>query len=214
MTGKIREPVSGWTHFGAAWAAVLGTVVLIVVGGTNSVKIIALGVYGLSLVFLFGSSAAYHSIKAGPKGIVRLRKLDHAAIYGLIAGSYTPICAIMFTGFWRFGFLAVVWSLAAAGIVIKMFVIKTPRWITAGVYVLLGWMGVFAAGEAGRRLPAGALIGLAVGGLIYTVGAVIYITRRLDLVPGTFGFHEVWHIFVMAAALAHFVTIAVYIAPA
>jgi hemolysin III len=165
-------------------------------------------------VFLFGSSAAYHLIKAEPRTIVYLRKLDHTAIYVLIAGSYTPICAIMFHGFWRWGFLAVVWSMAAAGIILKMFFLATPRWVTAGVYVLLGWLGVVAAGEVNRALPTGAVIGLAVGGLIYTVGAVIYITKKLDLFPGKFGFHEVWHLFVMLAALAHFITITVYIAPA
>jgi hemolysin III len=211
---KMRDPVSGLTHLGAAASAVFGSAVLIVVGGTSPVKIIALSVYGLSLVFLFGSSAAYHLIKAEPKAITRLRKLDHTAIYVLIAGSYTPICAIMLTGFWRWGFLAIVWILAAAGIVVKIFVIKAPRWVTAGVYVLLGWLGVVAAGEVNRALPSGAVIGLAVGGLIYTIGAVIYITKKLDLFPGKFGFHEVWHLFVILAALAHFITIAVYIAPA
>jgi hemolysin III len=120
----------------------------------------------------------------------------------------------MLTGFWRWGFLAIVWILAAAGIVVKIFVIKAPRWVTAGVYVLLGWLGVVAAGEVNRALPTGAVIGLAVGGLIYTVGAVIYITKKLDLFPGKFGFHEVWHLFVMLAALAHFITITVYLAPA
>jgi hemolysin III len=214
MIEKMRDPVSGLTHLGAAVAAVFGSVVLILIGGTSPVKIIALSVYGLSLVFLFGSSAAYHLIKSDPKMIVRLRKLDHAAIYVLIAGSYTPICAIMLTGFWRWGFLAIVWALAASGIILKMFFLATPRWVTAGVYVLLGWLGVVAAGEVRRALPTGAVIGLAVGGLIYTIGAIIYITKKLDLFPGKFGFHEVWHVFVLLAALAHFITIAVSIAPA
>jgi hemolysin III len=213
MDDIARRPLSGLMHLAAALAAVAGSVVLILTGGTSPTKAIVLGVYGLSLVLLFGSSSAYHLIQAGPEAIGRLRKLDHAAIYGLIAGSYTPICAIMFSGFWRWGFLAVIWSLAAAGIIVKMFIIKAPRWITAGVYVLLGWLSLAAAAEARRALPAGALIGLAVGGLIYTIGAVIYITKKLDLFPGKFGFHEVWHIFVILAALAHYITIAVYVAP-
>lgn len=214
MLKKTRRPLSGLTHLSAALAAVVGSVVLILVGGTNRVKIIALSVYGISVIFLFGSSAAYHLIKAEPKAIANLRKLDHAAIYVLIAGSYTPICAIMFTGFWRWGFLAIIWSLAVLGIIVKMFIIKAPRWVTAGAYVILGWLCLVAAGEVKRALPAGALIGLGIGGLIYTIGAVIYITKKLDLFPGKFGFHEVWHIFVILAALAHYITIAVYIAPA
>jgi len=214
MLIKTRGRLSGLTHLSAALAAVVGSVVLILVGGTNPVKIIALSVYGISVIFLFGSSAAYHLIKAEPKAIANLRKLDHAAIYVLIAGSYTPFCAIMFTGFWRWGFLAIIWSLAVLGIIVKMFIIKAPRWVTAGVYVILGWLCLVAAGEVMRTLPAGALIGLSIGGLIYTIGAVIYITKKLDLFPGKFGFHEVWHIFVILAALAHYITIAVYIAPA
>jgi len=214
MLDKTRSPLSGLTHLSAALAAGMGSVILLFLGGTSPVKIIALGVYGISVIFLFGSSAAYHLIKAEPKAIANLRKLDHAAIYVLIAGSYTPICAIMFTGFWRWGFLAIIWSLAALGIIVKMFIIKAPRWVTAGVYVILGWFCLVAAGEALRALPTGALIGLGIGGLIYTIGAIIYITKKLDLFPGKFGFHEVWHIFVILAALAHYITIAVYIAPA
>ena len=214
MDDIARRPLSGLMHLAAALAAVVGSVVLIVVGGTSLMKIVALSVYGVSLIFLFGSSSAYHLIKAGPERIARLRKLDHAAIYGLIAGSYTPICAIMFVGFWRWGFLAIIWSLAVLGIIVKMFIIKAPRWLTAGVYVFLGWLSLVAAGEAKRALPAGALIGLGIGGLIYTIGAVIYITQKLDFFPGKFGFHEVWHVFVILAALAHYITIAVYIAPA
>jgi hemolysin III len=214
MLEKMRDPVSGLTHLSAALAAVIGSAFLIVIGGPGVVKIITLSVYGLSIILLFGSSAAYHLIKAEPRVTANLRKLDHAAIYMLIAGSYTPICAIMFSGFWRWGFLAIIWSLAGLGIIVKMFIIKAPRGVTAGVYVLLGWLAVVAAGEVKRALPAGALIGLAVGGLIYTIGAVIYITKKLDFFPGKFGFHEVWHVFVILAALAHFITMAVYIAPA
>ncbi len=214
MDDIARPPFSGRTHLAAALAAVVGSVVLILVGGTSPVKIAALSVYGISLIILFGSSSAYHLIKAEPETIARLRKLDHAAIYVLIAGSYTPICAIMFAGFWRWGFLAIIWSLAVLGIIVKIFIIKAPRWVTAGVYLMLGWFCLVAAGEMKRALPAGALIGLGIGGLIYTIGAVIYTTRALDLFPGKFGFHEVWHVFVILAALAHYITIAVFIAPA
>ena len=213
MLKRTRDPLSGLTHLTAALAAVVGSAGLILAGGANTVKIFALGVYGLSLIFLFGSSAAYHLVRADPKVVAGLRKLDHAAIYVLIAGSYTPICAIMFSGFWRWGFLAVIWSLAALGIIVKMFIIRAPRWVNAGAYVILGWLCVIAAGEMKRALPAGALVGLGIGGLIYTFGAIIYITKKLDLFPGKFGFHEVWHIFVVLAALAHYVTILVYIAP-
>lgn len=213
IIGKLREPVNGLTHFFAAIVAGIGLIVLILLGWNSLVKTVSLSVYGLSLILLFAASAAYHMVKAGPRIVANLRKLDHAAIYLLIAGTYTPICAIMFDGFWKWGLLAIIWSLAAIGIVIKMFIMNAPRWLSAGIYLLMGWLCVIAIGEMLRVLPAGALIWLLAGGLIYTLGAVVYITKTLDFIPGKFGFHEVWHIFVILGALAHFISIAVYIAP-
>jgi hemolysin III len=214
MLNKLREPVNGLTHFFAAIAAAAGLVALVAIGWNSLVKEVSLGIYGASLVALFAASAAYHLVKAGPRAIEALRKLDHAAIYVLIAGTYTPVCAIMLTGFWKWGLLAIVWSLAAAGIVVKIFIIRAPRWLNAGVYILMGWLCLAAVGEMLRVLPPGALAWLLAGGLAYTLGAVVYITKTLDFFPGKFGFHEVWHILVILAALAHFIAIAGYIAPA
>ena len=214
MIKKIREPANGFTHFLAAVAAVIGSGILIYIGRDSLIKIVALGVYGASLILLFATSATYHWVEAGPKTIANLRKLDHAAIFLLIAGTYTPICAIMFTGFWRWGILAIVWSLAVIGIIVKMFMMSAPRWLTAGIYVVMGWLSLLSIKEVLRALPAGALIGLGLGGVIYTLGAVVYVTKKLDFLPGRFGFHAVWHIFVILGALAHFISIAVYIAPA
>jgi len=120
---------------------------------------------------------------------------------------------IMFSGFWKWGLTAIIWSLAVIGIIVKLFIIKAPRWLTAGVYILMGWLCIAAIGEMLKVMPAGALIWLVIGGVVYTLGAVIYITKKLDFFPGIFGFHEVWHIFVILAALAHFIAIAVYVAP-
>jgi hemolysin III len=214
MIKKIREPVNGFTHFFAAIGAVIGSGILIYIGRNSLIKTVALGVYGASLILLFATSAAYHWVKAGPKIIANLRKLDHAAIFLLIAGTYTPICAIMFTGFWRWGILAIIWSLAVIGMVVKMFMMNAPRWLTAGIYVVMGWLSLLSIREMLRMLPAGALIGLGIGGVIYTLGAAVYITKRLDYFPDQFGFHAVWHIFVILGALVHFISIAVYIAPA
>jgi hemolysin III len=214
MIKKIREPANGFTHFFAALGAVIGSGILIYIGRNSLIKTVALGVYGASLTLLFATSAAYHWVDSGPKIIARLRKLDHAAIFLLIAGTYTPICAIMFTGFWRWGILAIVWSLAVIGIIVKMSIMGAARWLTAGIYVAMGWLPLLSIRELLRMLPAGALIGLGIGGVIYTLGAAVYITKKLDFIPDRFGFHTVWHIFVILGALAHFITIAVYIAPA
>jgi hemolysin III len=210
---KFREPVNGLTHFFAALAAAAGTIALLIVSWGKWGKTIPLSIYGLTLILLFAASATYHLVKARPEVIATLRKLDHAAIYLLIAGTYTPFCAIMFTGFWRWGMLALIWSLAIVGILVKMFIMNAPRWLSAGIYIVMGWLALAAIGEMMRVLPLGALSWLIAGGIIYTLGAIVYITKILNFVPGKFGFHEVWHIFVILGALAHFLAIFLYIAP-
>jgi hemolysin III len=213
-SARWRQPVSGLTHLLAAVAALAGWAALLLIGGFRSFgRTAALSIYGLSLVLMFGASAAYHLAKAAPKGLTLLRKLDHSAIFLLIAGSYTPICALRLEGFWRVGMLAMIWSLALIGIGVKIFIVEAPRWLTAGVYVVMGWLAVFAVKPLLAALPAGALVWLAAGGLIYTGGAAVYILKKPDFVPGVFGFHEVWHIFVILAAVAHFIAIAGYVAP-
>jgi len=213
MLAKFREPVNGLTHLIAAGAALIGLVVLLIIGWGQPGKMISLTIYGLSLTLLFLASGIYHSVKAKPSAMLKLRKFDHSAIYLLIAGTYTPICFNMFDGFWKWGMLGIVWGLALAGIGVKIFFIKAPRWVTAGVYLIMGWLCILGIQEILRALPVGAIIWLAAGGIIFTLGALVYITKTMDFIPGVFGFHEVWHIFVILGALAHFIMIAAYIAP-
>ena len=213
MFSKMREPVNGLTHLFAAIVALIGLVILIILGWGDPGRVLSLAVYGVSLVLLFSASASYHLINASPQAAQRLRKFDHSAIYLLIAGTYTPICFNMFDGFWKWGLLGIVWALALVGIGVKLFIIKAPRWLTAGVYVLMGWLGMFAIREMLAFLPVGALAWLLAGGIVFTLGAVVYVTKIPNFVPGKFGFHEVWHIFVILGALAHFIMIAVYVVP-
>ena len=135
------------------------------------------------------------------------RKLDHAAIYCLIAGTYTPFCVNAFSGFWNWGLLSIIWALALIGIITKLFYIRAPRWLNAGIYLVMGWLCISAIGQMLALLPVWVLSWLIVGGLLYTFGAIIYITKIFNFVPGTFGFHEIWHIFVLLAAAAHFVAV-------
>ena len=214
MLSKLREPVNGLTHFFTAIAAIIGLIVLLIIGWGDTGRVVSLLVYGISLILLFFASGFYHMINAKPEVIARLRKFDHAAIYLLIAGTYTPMCWNMFSGFWKWGLLGIIWGLALVGIGVKIFFIKAPRWLTAGVYILMGWLAIIGIKEILAALPAGAIVWLLIGGIIYTLGAVIYITKMLDFVPGKFGFHEVWHIFVILGALSHYIMVAFYIAPA
>jgi hemolysin III len=213
MLSKLREPVNGLTHFFAAILALIGLVVLVILGWGEPGRLLSLMIYGFSLVLLFSASASYHLIKTGPEATQRLRKFDHSAIYLLIAGTYTPICFNMFDGFLKWGLLGIIWGLALAGIGVKLFFIKAPRWLTAVVYILMGWLCIFGIREIIAALPLGALVWLLVGGIVFTLGAVVYVTKIFNFVPGKFGFHEVWHIFVILGALAHFVMIVVYVAP-
>jgi hemolysin III len=207
MPTKLREPVSGLIHLCGAIAALFGLIVLLTVGRPGSAKIVSLLIYGLSLITLFSASAAYHLVRAKPVVIQILRKLDHSAIFLLIAGTYTPFCTIAFTGFFHWGLLIIIWAIAIIGIVVKIYYVNAPRWINAAVYVVMGWLCVSAAGQMRIVLPVSTILWLIVGGVVYTLGAVIYATKIFNFLPGKFGFHEVWHIFVLLGALAHFVSV-------
>lgn len=214
MCLRLREPINGLSHLGAALAAVAGLVLLLDLARPFPERLSGLLVYGLTLVIMFASSAAYHLVDSSPAVIESLRKLDHSAIYLLIAGTYTPLCLHFFTGFWRTGILVIVWSLALIGVGIKLLVIRAPRGLTAGVYLGMGWLSVLGIGQILRTMPGGALFWLLVGGLFYTVGAGVYVAKRPNLAPGVFGFHELWHIFVILGALSHYLAIALYVAAA
>ena len=208
MCKKLRQPFSGLSHLAGAILSLGGLVYLIIAGWGDLTREISYLVYGISLILMFSASATYHMVNSSDKVTRVLRKLDHTAIYLLIAGTYTPICLLFFSGFWRLGLLIIIWSLALAGIIVKLFIINAPRWVTAGIYLVMGWLCIMAVGEMLRTMSAAALAWLVAGGLFYTLGAVIYITKKLDFKPDVFGFHEVWHIFVMLGAFCHFVLIA------
>ena len=214
LSTKLREPVSGLIHLVSAALALIGLVVLVIAGRGDALRVFSLVVYGLSLVTLFTASTVYHLVRNPDADNSKLRKFDHAAIYLLIAGTYTPICLNFFSGFLQWGFLAFIWLFALAGVVVKLFVIKAPRWVTAGIYLVMGWMALLVIKPMLDTIPVAGLLWMLAGGLLYTIGAVIYITKKLDFVPGVFGFYEVWHVFVTLAAACHFVMIYAFIAVA
>jgi hemolysin III len=194
-------------HWGATLLALIGLVVLLIVGWGTPAKVISLTIYGLSLIFLFSASATYHMVQVKERALEIFRKIDHAAIYFLIAGTYTPFCVNAFSGFWQWGMLSIIWSLALTGIVVKIFYIRAPRWLNTGIYLFMGWLSIAAIGQMLAVLPVWVLSWIIAGGMIYTLGAIVYATKIFNFVPGIFGFHEVWHIFVTLAAAAHFVAV-------
>ena len=209
-----EERINIASHAAGLLLSVAGLVALVTLAlrQGDAWHLVSFAIYGASLVLLFAASTAYHGSRE-PARRARLRTVDHASIYLLIAGTYTPICLFYLPGAWRTALLVTIWALAAVGITVKLFIINAPRWVTAGVYLLMGWLGVIAAGEMLSQMPAGALFWLVAGGLFFSVGAVVYITRRPNPYPGRFGFHEIWHIFVVLGAFSHFVIMAAYIAP-
>ncbi len=207
MLKKFREPVNSLTHWGGAIFALAGLVALLVVAWGTPTKVVSLAIYGVSLIAMFSASATYHMVSVKDRTLEIFRKVDHAAIYFLIAGTYTPFCINAFEGFWKWGMLTIIWSLAVIGIIVKVFYIRAPRWLNAGIYVVMGWLAVGAAGQMLAVLPHWVLGWLIAGGVIYTLGAVVYITKIFNFKPGVFGFHEMWHIFVLLAAAAHYVAV-------
>ena len=207
MLKKLREPVNSLTHWAGAILALAGLIALLIIGWGTPAKVVSLVIYGVSLIFLFSASATYHMVRVKDKALEIFRKIDHAAIFCLIAGTYTPFCINAFTGFWKWGLLITIWSLAFIGIGVKIFIIRVPRWLNAGIYLAMSWLVVAASGQLLAALPAWVLTWLIIGGIIYTLGAVVYITKIFNFVPGIFGFHEVWHIFVLLAAAAHYVAV-------
>lgn len=169
MLKKLREPVNSLTHWGGAILALAGLIALLIIGWSTPAKVISLIVYGISLIFMFSASATYHMVRVKDKALEVFRKVDHAAIYALIAGTYTPFCINAFEGFWKWGMLTLIWSLAVIGIVIKIFYMRSPRWLNAAIYVLMGWISVTAAGQMLAALPAWVLAWLIAGGIIYTL---------------------------------------------
>ena len=207
ILSKIREPFNGLSHLISAIVAIIGGIPLLIASWSGPEKIISAVVYLSSLVAMFLASGVYHLARVKPNALARLRKLDHSAIFLLIAGTYTPFCLIAFTGFWRWGFLAIIWVIAILGILVKVFFPGVPRWLHTATYVVMGWLCMLAAPQMPSALPSSTIVWLIVGGIIYTFGAIVYATRIFNFIPGKFGFHEVWHIFVILGAASHFAAV-------
>ena len=214
MRAYLREPFSGLSHLASALAAVAGMAVLLHASRAAPGRIAAFTIYGLSLILLFSASAAYHLIRARPAAERLLRRLDHSAIYVLIAGSYTPICAIALPGTLGTALLVIVWIFAAVGIVAKAFLFdRIPSWVSTVLYIGMGWLAIVAVVPLVKALPLEGIAWLAGGGFFYTFGAVIYGLKKPDPFPGVFGSHEIWHLFVSAGAASHFLLMLRIIAP-
>lgn len=208
MLQKIKDPVSCLTHLGGAVASVFITIAMLRLAAPyGPLYIFSYGVFGLSLIMLYSASSIYHMLKLDEKKTRMLRRIDHTMIFYLIAGTYTPICLIPLRGAWGYSILGTVWGLALAGTFMKIFWLRAPRSLSTAIYVIMGWIVVVAFYPLLQSVSLLTFFLLLTGGLCYTAGAVIYAIKRPKLnIPGL-GFHEIFHIFVLAGSALHVLSI-------
>ena len=206
----VKPRLRGVSHQIAFFIA-LAAGVLLVVGAPSSHAAFAAAIYGASLATLLGTSALYHRRNWSPSRREILRRFDHSAIFVLIAGSYTPACRLAMEPAEGHPLLIVIWSGAVAGIAISVGWPRAPRALKTLLYAALGWVGVVSAPALQRSMGTSGLVLFVGGGVIYSVGAVVYVKKRPNPWPATFGYHEIFHLLVIAAATCHFVAFARFI---
>lgn len=204
-----RPALRGILHLGAALAALAGTAPLLLVADSPT-SYIGGAIFAASLVLLYGTSATYHNFDWGPTARRIVKRLDHAMIFVLIGGTYTPFCLHVSLG-WGIPVLSVVWGLAGAGALLKILRPDAPRWLGVTLYVALGWLALVAAAELVAEFSTGELIMLTLGGVLYTLGGVVYALRRPDPLPRVFGYHEVFHALVVLGSAVHFSLLAFFV---
>ena len=208
----IREPFNAYSHLiGAIGSVVLLVYLILNSSGDPGWSRISFIVYGITVFLMFASSALYHAINVSIKTEERFRMVDHIMIYLVIAGTYTPICSIVLDGEWRLWMLIGIWSFALIGIIKKVFWMSAPRWFSTVLYLLMGWIAVIIFPKLWDHLPHMFSYWVAIGGLFYTIGAIIYGVKKPDPFPRVFGFHEIWHLFVLGGAFSHFWAIYEYL---
>jgi hemolysin III len=202
----------GVTHVYAFWAALCAVGALIALTPAGAPRVAA-AIYGAGLCAVFGGSGLYHRWRWHPRWRPLLRRLDHSTIYVFIAACYTAVGMLVLSGATRWVVLITVWGGALLGIVFSVAWVGAPRWLCSSTYILLGWIALVAAPQIVSSLSVAPLILVAAGGVLYTLGAVVFALGRPNPWPRVFGFHEIFHVFVILAALAHFLAMAFWIVP-
>lgn len=214
MNIKFREPFSGFSHVFGAIISLVGLIFLLfALIYTNNISLITLMsavIFGVSLICLYTASSVYHLTIAKDSIIKSLRKLDHAMIFILIAGTYTPVCALLLEAPLKYYMLGAIWTVAIIGIIFKLAWINCPSWLSSSIYIGMGWMAIFIIKPLSVVIPTSGIILLVMGGILYTIGGVIYCLEKKG-VTRKFGAHEIFHIFVILGSLAHYLFIFKYV---
>jgi hemolysin III len=213
---KIKDPGSAITHFIGMLMAFFAGMPLIIksLSAPDTIHTISLTIFIVSMILLYAASTSYHTFDISPRINKILKKLDHCMISVMIAGSYTPVCLIVLHGAVGYGLLALVWGIAILGIIFKLCWVTCPRWVSSVLYIIMGWACVLSFTQIINALPTAAFVWLLAGGIIYTIGGVIY-ALKLPIFNSrhkNFGSHEIFHLFVMGGSVCHFIMMFNYVA--
>lgn len=214
MSKYLREPINSLTHLLGAILSLIGLISLLLkVSFTNGTLIdyISIIIFGLSMIFLYSASATYHSVIGKDSVIKTLKKIDHSMIFVLIAGSYAPLCLIALQNSIGHTLFAVVLICGLIGIIFKLCWVTCPRWISSTIYIGIGWFAIFAIYPLSKVLAPTGIFLLILGGILYTIGGVIYALKKDKIKIGPFGTHEIFHIFIMLGTLCHYLCVFFYV---
>ncbi|MBM4765234.1 hemolysin III family protein [Bacillus sp. B15-48] len=210
MNQFVREPINGFTHLAGAILSFIGLLAMVIKAASESASpltITAVLIFGISMTLLYSASATYHLVIARDKIISFLRRLDHSMIFILISGTYAPFCLVTLNGWIGWIIFSIIMAAALCGVIFKMIWFDCPRWLSTGLYIAMGWMIVFAAVPLAENLATEGLGLLILGGILYTVGGMIYGFKPKFLQFKHVGFHEIFHIFILLGSLSHFLSV-------
>ncbi|WLR54170.1 hemolysin III family protein [Mesobacillus subterraneus] len=214
MNSYIREPINGLTHLAGALLSFAGLLALVIKASLttgSALAITSVMIFGISMILLYTASATYHMVISKDSVIAFLRKIDHSMIFVLIAGTYTPFCLISLNGVTGWTLFGIIIFAALCGILFKMIWFRSPRWLSTSIYIVMGWMVIFVVSPLSSVLNPAGIFWLVAGGIMYTIGGVIYALKPDFLRSKHLGFHEIFHIFIMLGSTAHFLSVYLYV---
>jgi hemolysin III len=211
IAGELVKPKWRGVLHQAAFVVAVGLAPLLILTADGGRAQFAAAVFAGSVIACFGASALYHRVTWKPRARLWMRRIDHAGVYLLIAGTYTPVSMLVLRGAWRPVVLTIIWAGAAAAIVLKFVWVGAPKWLAAAIGIALGWVAVVVLPQLVGRVNLAAVILLVAGGLAYTLGAIVYVRRRPDPVPAVFGYHELFHALTIVGVACQYVAIAFFI---